>query len=66
MDLKGRVTEHADWIHVTHVEDCWQALVNDVMNIRVPRKACNILNKQSDYQFVSFVLLGCCAAWVGS
>jgi hypothetical protein len=24
------------------------------------------LNKQSDYQFVSFVLLGCCAAWVGS
>ena len=25
-----------DWIKVAHVRDWWQALVNEVMNLRVP------------------------------
>jgi hypothetical protein len=30
--------EVVDWIYLTHDRDHWQALVNTVMNLRVPQK----------------------------
>jgi hypothetical protein len=36
MDLREIRWEGVDWIHVAQVRDQWLALVNRVMNIRVP------------------------------
>jgi hypothetical protein len=35
--------EDMDWIHLTQDGDQWWALVNTVMNLRVPQKTGNIL-----------------------
>jgi len=37
------VREFVDWIHLTQDKDQWLAVVNTVMNIRVPEKAGNFL-----------------------
>jgi hypothetical protein len=36
MDLKEIGWEDVDWIHLTEVRDHWRAVVNTVMNLRVP------------------------------
>jgi hypothetical protein len=36
MDLKDMKYEGVDWIHVAEDRDQWRALVNTVINIRVP------------------------------
>jgi hypothetical protein len=43
LDLREIRWEVVDWIHVTQDRDKWRALVNMVMNLRVPQKAENIL-----------------------
>jgi hypothetical protein len=36
MDLREKAWEDVDWLHVTQDRDQWRALVNTVMNFRVP------------------------------
>jgi hypothetical protein len=36
LDLEGIRSEDADWIHVSQNRINWRALVNTVMNLRVP------------------------------
>jgi hypothetical protein len=43
MDLREIGWEHVDWRHVAQNRDQWRAVVNTVMNIRVPPKAENFL-----------------------
>jgi hypothetical protein len=35
-DLREIGFEDVDWIHLAHDRDSWRALVNMVMNLRVP------------------------------
>jgi hypothetical protein len=42
MDLK-KGWEGVDWMHLAQDRDQWQAVVNTVMNLRVPQKAENFL-----------------------
>jgi hypothetical protein len=39
MDLMEIGWEGVDWIHLAQDRDQWLALVNTVMNLRVPKKA---------------------------
>jgi hypothetical protein len=43
MDLWERRFGDVDWIHLAQDRDKWRALVNTVMNLRVPYKAGNFL-----------------------
>jgi len=43
MDLWELGWENLDWAHMAHDRDQWRALVNTVMNLRVPYKAGNFL-----------------------
>jgi hypothetical protein len=36
MDLRERGWDGTDWIHLAQDRDQWRALVNTVMNLRVP------------------------------
>jgi hypothetical protein len=36
MGIKETVSEGVDWIPLAHNRDQWRALVNTVMNLRVP------------------------------
>jgi hypothetical protein len=36
MDIRGRGSSSMGWIHLAQDMDQWQALVNTVMNFRVP------------------------------
>jgi hypothetical protein len=42
-DLRKIVWEDVDWIHLVQDRDQWRALVNTVMNIRVPYKVDDFL-----------------------
>jgi hypothetical protein len=44
MDLREMVWYGVDWIVLAHDRDQWRALVNTVMNIRVPYNAGNFLS----------------------
>jgi len=43
MDLREVGWEGADWIHLTQDRGQWRAVVNTVMNLRVPKNAGNFL-----------------------
>jgi hypothetical protein len=43
MDLREKVSKGVDWIHVACERDRWWAVVNMVMNLRVPLKAGSFL-----------------------
>jgi hypothetical protein len=43
MDLREIGFGDVDWIHLTQDRDRWRALVNTVMNLRVPLNAGNFL-----------------------
>jgi len=51
MDLKKIVWEGVDWMHLAQNRDQWQALVNTVMNFRVPQKAENFLTRSVTISF---------------
>jgi hypothetical protein len=44
MDLREVVWEGVDWIHLAQDRDQWWAVVNTVMNPRVPNKARKFLD----------------------
>jgi hypothetical protein len=44
LGLKETGREIVDWIHLAQVRDEWQAVVNTVMNLRIPQKKGNFLN----------------------
>jgi hypothetical protein len=44
MDLIGIGWDGMDWIHLTQDRDQWRALVNTVMNLRVPYNAGKFLS----------------------
>jgi hypothetical protein len=44
MNLREICLEFVVWIHLAQDRDQWCALVNTVMNLRVPQKAGNFLN----------------------
>jgi hypothetical protein len=66
VDLNNKIDEGADWIAVILGAGYWQAFVNKVINSRVSRKGCIILNEHIDYHVDIFGLLGPCAAYVRS
>jgi hypothetical protein len=43
MDLREIVGGGVDWMHLAQDRNQWRDVVNTVMNLRVPRKAENIL-----------------------
>jgi hypothetical protein len=43
IDLREVGWEDVDWIHLAQDRDQWRAVVNTVMNLRVPQKAGNLL-----------------------
>jgi hypothetical protein len=43
MDLREKGWEHVAWMHLDQDRDQWRAVVNTVMNLRVPQKAGNFL-----------------------
>jgi hypothetical protein len=51
MDLKKIVWEGVDSMHLAQNRDQWQALVNTVMNFRVPQKAENFLTRSVTISF---------------
>jgi hypothetical protein len=44
MDLREIGWDGMDWIDLAHDRDQWRALVNTVMNLRVPENAGNFLS----------------------
>jgi hypothetical protein len=41
-NIKMDLTEIVDWMHLTQDRDQWRAVVNTVMNLRVPQKVGNL------------------------
>jgi hypothetical protein len=46
MDLKEIGFRIVDWIHLAQDRDRWQAVVNMVMNLRVPQNVGEFLDQQ--------------------
>jgi hypothetical protein len=44
MDLRDIEWGVMDWIHLAQYRDKWRALVNTVMNIRIPQNVGNFLS----------------------
>jgi hypothetical protein len=57
MDLREIDGDYVDWGHVAQGRDQWRALVDTVMNLRVPWKAGNFLTRLATISFLSKILL---------
>jgi hypothetical protein len=57
MDLREVGCEVADWIDVAQDRDRWRALVNAVLNLRVPQNAGNFLSSSGRFSFSGRTLL---------
>jgi hypothetical protein len=57
MDLKRSRGKVVDWIHLAQVRGQWWALVDTVMNLRVPYKVGNFMTSLVTISFSRGVLL---------
>jgi hypothetical protein len=51
MDLREIGWEDVDWMHLALDRNQWRALVNTVMNFRIPQKVGNFLTSQVTVSF---------------
>jgi hypothetical protein len=58
MDLKEIVWEVVNWIHLAQDRDQWQAVVNTVMNVRVPLNVANFFSNLATVSFPRTQLYG--------
>jgi hypothetical protein len=57
MDVHEVGCEDVDWIELTHDRNRWRALVNEVMNLRVPHNGWNFLTSCKSVSFSRRTLL---------
>jgi hypothetical protein len=66
MDLKDTEWQAVGWLHRVYGRDCWWAVVNMVVNLRVPYKACNFFDYLSFWRGDSFLeLVAGRSEWTG-
>jgi hypothetical protein len=52
IDLREKGWDGVDWIDLAQEKDKWRALVNTVMNFRVPKNAGKFLNGCNNWQLL--------------
>jgi hypothetical protein len=57
LDLREIGCKGVDWIYLVQDTDRWMALVNTIMNLRVPQKAGDFLSSRMTICFSKMTLL---------